>query len=140
MNAQEVLDAVIAAIMTMDAQARIYAETIPQGFSRPCFFVSANQREIPLMGQRYLRSFDVRVLWFPPDKESASQDSRLVGDALTMALEWIEVNGLPRRAAKISIQTHERDGGLEFSAEYAAHIFKRMDTEKMAVLEHHIEL
>lgn len=134
MDGRMLVDAAVAALVGDFSDVTVYEEIVEQGFSRPCFFVSAEEREEALLNDRAARSFQLNVLYHgegrPPDRAAASD----MAAALAVTLEWLDVDGLPRRIQAGGWECGE-DGTLHWKGEYRGHVFKRIPQVKMKTLE-----
>lgn len=137
MTTQQVLDALIAAIHAIAPHARFYTESIPQGFTRPCFFMDIRQKDFPLMDRRFRREFSVTIQFFPEKGNAMREKAQEMADQLTLFLEWVEVEGLPRRFFGSKSQI-ENDGTLKFECKYKNDLIKCVPIDKMQTLKKNI--
>lgn len=115
----------------------VYADSIPQNFRTPSFYV----RQISggfahIRGRRYRLDAVVMVTYFPPEHGQDTQEDMLsVLSRLYPALEFIRgEDGLPVQARSM---THEMtDSELHVEISYALSVFRAHDRgPKMMVLE-----
>lgn len=66
---KELIIAINTALEKANSKAEIYVDEIPQGFKEPCFCVQVlNPDEKQLLGERYLRTYNFCIQYFPEKK------------------------------------------------------------------------
>lgn len=66
---KELIIAINTALEKANSKAEIYVDEIPQGFKEPCFCVQIlNPDEKQLLGERYLRTYNFYIQYFPEKK------------------------------------------------------------------------
>lgn len=66
---KELIIAINTALEKANSKAEIYVDEIPQGFKEPCFCVQIlNPDEKQLLGERYLRTYNFCIQYFPEKK------------------------------------------------------------------------
>lgn len=138
MTTQDVLDAIISTILDWDNQAIIYTETIPQGFARPSYFIDITQSEKTLMRTRLQREFSITIQFYPPKNNGARENALKIADQLSMILEWIDIDGRPRRFFDCQYHLLE-DHTVKFECRYACHLMRQENYQKMQTLTKNIE-
>lgn len=76
---------------------------------------------------------------YPDKKEDAQEVGAEIGDALTVALGSLEIDGRPRRPYRSQYAAKE-DDTLEWEAEYRFHVLRKEKGIRMGSLTHHEEL
>ena len=67
---KKLIIAINTALEKVNSKAEIYIEEVPQGFKEPCFCVQVlNPDEKQLLGERYLRTYNFCIQYFPEKKE-----------------------------------------------------------------------
>lgn len=96
----------------------IYTETIPQGFTEPCFFVEpVAVTQEKRIHREYDRSYSFDVMFFPADSTCANEQMTSIGDRLLFALEMISISETDRlRGASTGWRLV--DGVMHFSISY----------------------
>ena len=66
---KKLIIAINTALEKVNSKAEIYIEEVPQGFKEPCFCVQVlNPDEKQLLGERYLRTYNFCIQYFPEKK------------------------------------------------------------------------
>lgn len=66
---KKLIIAINTALEKANSKAEIYVDEIPQGFKKPCFCVQVlNPDEKQLLGERYLRTYNFCIQYFPEKK------------------------------------------------------------------------
>ena len=66
---KKLIIAINTALEKANSKAEIYVDEIPQGFKEPCFCVQVlNPDEKQLLGERYLRTYNFCIQYFPEKK------------------------------------------------------------------------
>lgn len=136
MTSQQTLSAAALCISEIFPDSPVYAERIPQGFSRPCFFITACESEKPLAGQRVALRVEITVARYAGADEDAATVGREAAQTLSLALEWLRVDERPRHCLAMSSSTDTEKGITTFKFAYAAHLFKKRDETLMRRLSH----
>lgn len=114
----EIMDAVTRRLFELfgDGYA-IYTDEVEQGLDEPCFFVSfLEPSEKPLLGRRFLRSYDMCIQYFPKSGQP-SRELNSVSDRLIDGLEYITLqDGCLKRGKERSSKVS--DGVLTFLVTY----------------------
>lgn len=115
----------------------VYADSVPQNFHTPSFYVRQVSGEfLPQRGRRYTLNSVIAVTYFPTEHAADEQKEILsVLSRLYPILEYIPgADGLPIRAGSLS---HEiTDHELHMSLSYAVSVFRTWDRgEYMRVLQ-----
>lgn len=111
----------------------IYAEKIPQGFTRPCFFIALLEPEMQqIMGNRYKLTLLFDIHYFGPNNmDSYSTLSKLMTD-----MEYIStINGDMVRGTKMNGQLV--DDVLHFFVHYDLFLMKQELKVFMETIERH---
>lgn len=80
---------------------KIYTESVEQGFTEPCFFVSATSVEMTkMLGNiergRYNRKQGVNVVFYPKQGDDVRNEVYSAAERVMDVLEYIEFDGLTR--------------------------------------------
>lgn len=80
---------------------RVYTENVEQGFTEPCFFVSATSVQMtPILCRgttgRYSRKQGVNVTFYPEQGDDVRNEVYSVAERLIDVLEYIDADGLTR--------------------------------------------
>lgn len=134
MTAAQITDSIVARLLECSTVENIYTEQMEQGFKRPCFFVSTDVQEQPLMNERAEQAFSVRILWYPVKGGYTREDSQDMAEWLSSALEWIDVEKIPKRVDSMKYECRDKDGTLVFQTGYRTHIRKQKPQTKMGTL------
>lgn len=99
---KELIIAINTALEKANSKAEIYVDEIPQGFKEPCFCVQVlNPDEKQLLGERYLRTYNFCIQYFP-EKKGLWENAEMA-ELLHRALNQIDlgngdsVRGINRR-------------------------------------------
>lgn len=95
----EIMDAVTRKLSELFGDRyTIYTDSVEQSLSGPCFFVRfLEPSEKPLLGRRYMRTYDMSVQYFPENPEP-SRELNDVTERLMDGLEYITLrDGAMRR-------------------------------------------
>ncbi len=140
MTPQAVIDAAIAVLLALHEDDEnplpVYAETIPQNFARPCYFIAATQHESPLMKERALRQIELSIHRYPAPEEDARAAGAAAAELLALGFEWLTVEDRPRRATFLQQTIRDDDQTLVLTLRYDFHILKHRDPVKMQKLTH----
>lgn len=140
MTSQTLIDAAGAAIGQQFPEEKIYNEVIEQGFERPCFFISASQKERPLLGERFGRTIELEIAHLCPEGEQASRENREILEEMINILQSLEVDGRPRRPLDIQSENKQEQGKIQVKARYSIHILRGQQSEKMGSLTHQTDI
>lgn len=138
MTMQDVQKALIAMIKEMEPSATIYTEKIPQGFIRPCYFMKVDQNDKALMNERFERTFTIQISYYPKNQEQPREEAKRKMEMLSLCLEWIDINGRPRRMMQVK-QSIKEDHTLLFETGYKCYLTRTMTHDKMEHLKQIIQ-
>lgn len=95
----------------------VSVESIQQGFTEPCFFISMIAVNTELdMNNRYRRNYLMNIKYFPSVSQNSNQEIEAVEESLYQILEYIEVDGDLVRGFDMSAE--KADGVLVFVIRY----------------------
>ncbi len=102
----------------------IYKEKVTQGFSEPCFVVTAlSPRVEHVMGNRYFRRNPFCISYYPKSSVDAVADCNDAAERLTDALEYIDVGEDLTRGSKMQYEV--KDEILSFFVNYDFYAYKQ---------------
>lgn len=112
----------------------IYTEDVEQGLNEPCFSISCiNPTNTQFLGQRYFRSHQFCIYYFPSSAEPNAECLGVLG-RLYDALEYIEVEGDLVRGT--NMRGEMPDDVLCFFVNYDMFVVKQVEKVAMEHLNH----
>lgn len=114
----EIMDAVTRRLFELFGdEYAIYTDEVEQGLAEPCFFAGfLEPSEKPLLGGRFLRTYDMYIQYFPKSGQP-SRELNSVSDRLMDGLEYITLqDGSLKRGKERSSKVS--DGVLTFLVTY----------------------
>lgn len=123
----------------------IYIEPVKQGFKEPCFYIFALQpTSEPAVAGHYLRSYPFDIHFFPKDENHARSEMHQIGEALFLAVEYINVldkNKLDNLRRGTTMRYEIVDGVLHFFVTYSMYVKEITEPEPtMETLEYNATL
>lgn len=134
MQAKDIMDALIKSLKDIMPNAKVYTERVKQGFKRPSFFIFIKQKELPLLNDRYERTFKIELHYYGDEKGRISGDYEML-ETISSIISALEVNGKTLRAKELSDAIKGEDDYIILTFNYSIHIFKRLEFDKMGALE-----
>ena len=115
-----------------------YAESIPQNFKRPSFFVTqvhmSQERKLGLWKDRFERFYRMRIQWFPPLKTERSRSLCLdTSEKLLEHFRWLEFEDYPVWGRGLEVEII--DEILYFTATYRMDVYIQHILAKMMTLD-----
>lgn len=121
-----------------EGKYKIYQNDVEQGFTTPCFFITALKPDIsPLQKNRYMSRNPLDVHYFPTNGRNNAEMYEVAGD-LVKCLEYITLpNGDMFHGTSVSYQVE--DGVLHFFINYNLTLYRPTDDPTMEELEVGVE-
>lgn len=121
-----------------EGKYKIYQNDVEQGFTTPCFFISALKPDIsPLLKNRYLNRNPLDVHYFPTSGRNNAEMFTMAGD-LMECLEFITLpNGDVLHGTSMSYEVE--DGVLHFFVNYNLTLRRETEETAMETLETTVE-
>jgi len=114
---QDIINGIVAALAGSFPGIKIYDEQVKQGLKEPCFIVRCvNPMNIPLLGDRALRTHLFSINYQPQSKTDAKAECYNVLDTLYQTLNYITVAGDLVRG--INMRGQFVDGMIDFTLSY----------------------
>lgn len=115
----------------------VYDDSVEQGLKEPCFFIqcleSTNNR---YMGQRYFRTNQFCVQYFPKDRENPRRECEQTAERLYEVLECLTIYDIQTQLWGKKMRHTVEDGVLNFFVNYDLFILKEREKYLMKILEH----
>lgn len=121
-----------------EGKYKIYQNDVEQGFTIPCFFISALKPDIsPLLKNRYLNRNPLDVHYFPTSGRNNAEMFTMAGD-LMECLEFITLpNGDVLHGTSMGYEVE--DGVLHFFVNYNLTLRRETEETAMETLETTVE-
>ena len=113
-----------------DNAVAIYTDSVKQGLTKPCFFVSFIRTSMKqVIGRRYYSSNPLSVQYIPVEEEE-TEHLYEIAETLTEELEWIQLkNGDLLHGT--SMERYVEDGVLTFLVDYNLYMYRKGTAEDM---------
>lgn len=127
---QDIIDGIVAALLSVFPNMTIYTEEVKQGLKEPCFVLqSVKPTREQFLGNRYYRTNLFSVQYFPQSKNDAKAECNSVTEKLFQALEYIMVSGDLQRGTGMNAEYF--DGVLTFLVNFNLFVRSKTVQESM---------
>ena len=125
----DIVDGVVATLRDAFPGHEIYTEQVTQGLKPPCFSICPVElANVPFLGTRALWTALFNINYYPSGDEP-KQECLGVGNALTLALEYITVGGDVVRGTNMTFRIV--DGVLVFTLNYNVFVRRLIEASTM---------